>query len=69
MLTSDTQEVIRIWFAAYIIIGCTIALISLICTKPEKLSLWVFVVAHTLWPVSLGRVILTAIISTHRQER
>jgi hypothetical protein len=66
---NDIQEGNMIWFAVYMIIGCTIALISLISTKPEKLSLWAFVLAHALWPASLGIVILVAIISPHRDEQ
>jgi hypothetical protein len=57
------------WLSAYVIIGCTIALISLSCTKPERLWLPGFVLAHALWPVSLAIVVLTAMLSSRRDRQ
>jgi hypothetical protein len=57
------------WLSAYVIIGCMIALISLICTKPEKLSLSGFALSHALWPVSLAMIVLIAAFSSRRNRR
>jgi hypothetical protein len=56
------------WGAWYTIIAVTIALISLLCTKPEKISpLW-FVLAHAFWPASLIAIALAAMWSSDRYE-
>jgi hypothetical protein len=57
------------WVSVYVSIGCMIALISLICTEPKKLSPLGFVLAHAFWPVSLVIVALTAMLSSHRDQR
>ena len=55
------------WLAAYVIIGCLIALISLMSSRPERLSPLAFVLAHALWPASLVVIMFSALSSSRER--
>ena len=51
------------WLSAYVTIGCLLAAVSLVSSKPDKLSPAAFALAHALWPATLILVLLAALAS------
>lgn len=54
----------------YLAIGCGVALISLFANWSEsrKLSPLLFIIAHALWPLSLGAILVAALVQSLRSR-
>jgi hypothetical protein len=63
-MTGGSMEKMAVtWLAIYIAIGCLIAIISLRSAEPEKMSLFLFAIAHAFWPISLTIILAYAVFS------
>jgi hypothetical protein len=60
------RELVVAWLSAYVIVGCLLALISLISSTPEQLSPRSFVLAHALWPATLVLYLVWVLSPSHR---
>jgi hypothetical protein len=57
-----------IWLSGYVIVGCLLAVISLMSGKPQRLSPLAFALAHALWPALLILIICPALSSSRQRH-
>jgi len=58
----DIIEAHRSLFAAYVAVGCLIAIISLLSSwrTPQQISAPLFLIGHAFWPITLMLIVIAA---------